>query len=147
MGLEQVKLVKLPKISDSRGNLTFIENQQHIPFEVRRVYYLYEIPVGEKRGAHAHKNLEQLIIAASGSFDVVLDDGNDRQTFHLNSAHCGLYLPNLLWRDLENFSADAFCLVLASETYDESDYFRSYDEFIEHVHGMKGELAHEHTFS
>ncbi|MCZ8513172.1 FdtA/QdtA family cupin domain-containing protein [Paenibacillus filicis] len=146
MGLEQVKLVELPKISDSRGSLTFIENK-HIPFEVRRVYYLYDIGAGEKRGSHAHKNLQQLIIAASGSFDVVLDDGKNRQTFHLNRSHCGLYLPRLLWRDLENFSAGSFCLVLASEPYDENDYFRNYDEFIEHVNGKKGEPAREYTFS
>ena len=127
--LDAVRLVDLPKISDPRGNLTFVEGQSHVPFDIARVYYLYDVPGGEGRGGHAHKQLEQLVIAASGSFDIVLDDGVRKQTFSLNRSYVGLYVPRMIWRELENFSSGSVCLVLASLPYDEDDYYRSFDEF------------------
>ncbi len=127
--LKDCKIIQLPKITDRRGNITFIENNRHIPFEIKRVYYLYDVPGGESRGGHAHKQLHQFIIAASGSFDVVLDDGFERKRFHLNRSYYGLYLCPMVWRELDNFSTGAVCLVLASEFYDEEDYIRDYSEF------------------
>lgn len=129
------RLIDLPIVKDSRGNLTFVEGGVHIPFEVRRVFYLYDVPGGESRAGHAHHELEQLIIAASGSFDVVLDDGARRETIALNRSYQGLYVPNLVWRELENFSSGAVCLVLASLPYDHEDYYRDYDEFLRVVRG------------
>ncbi|WP_022803012.1 sugar 3,4-ketoisomerase [Deinococcus ficus] len=133
--LDQARIVELPRIQDPRGNLTFIEGGQHLPFEIRRVYYLYDVPGGESRGGHAHRELEQLIIAASGSFEVVLDDGIRRKNFFLNRSYYGLYVPQRVWRELENFSSGSVCLVLASQHYDEADYFRQYDEFQQAVRG------------
>ena len=133
MALKDVKIISLPKIEDHRGNLTFIEAKKHIPFEIKRVYYLYDVPGGATRGGHAHKNLEQLIIAISGSFDIILDDGYQRKRIHLNRSYYGLYLPKMIWRELENFSMGAVCLVLASDYYDESDYIRDYEEFLKLV--------------
>ena len=135
MGLEQARIINLPKIGDPRGNLTFIEGQKHIPFEIKRVYYLYDVPGGESRGGHAHYKIEQLVIAASGSFDMILDDGKQKQRFHLNRSYYGLYIPKMLWREMDNFSSSSVCLVLASMMYDESDYIRNYDEFIRVVNG------------
>jgi oxalate decarboxylase/phosphoglucose isomerase-like protein (cupin superfamily) len=129
MNLLNCKIIDLPKISDIRGNLTFIESNKHIPFEIKRVYYLYDVPGGESRGGHAHKNLEQFIIAASGSFDVILDDGFGRKRFYLNRSYYGLYVPYMIWRELNNFSSGSVCLVLASDFYCESDYIRDYEEF------------------
>lgn len=129
MPLTDCKLIDLPKISDPRGNLTFIEGMRHVPFEIKRVYYLYDVPGGADRAGHAHKGLQQLIIAMSGSFDVVLDDGRDKARFHLNRSFYGLYIPRMIWRELDNFSSGSVCLVLASEYYDELDYFRDYSEF------------------
>jgi hypothetical protein len=128
--LSDCRVVKLPKISDPRGNLTFIEGNNHIPFEIKRVYYTYDVPGGSDRGAHAHKNLQQLIIAMSGSFDVVLDDGFDKKRFHLNRSYFGLYVCPMMWRELDNFSSGSVCLVLASELFDPDDYYRDYDEFL-----------------
>lgn len=127
------KLIELPKIADSRGNLTFIENQRHIPFDTRRVYYLYDIPGGESRGAHGHKALEQLMIAVSGSFEVVLSDGKNEERFSLNRPFQGLYIPPKTWRILENFSSGSVCMVLASLPYSEEDYIRNYDDFLKYA--------------
>lgn len=133
MSLKDCRIIELPKIQDNRGNLTFIEGGRHVPFEIKRVYYLYDVPGGASRAGHGHKTLHQLMIAMSGSFDVTLDDGKERQLFHLNRSYYGLYIPPMLWRDLDNFSSGAVCMVLASHYYDESDYFRNYDEFLRAV--------------
>ncbi len=117
--------------SDRKGNLTVVQNGDTIPFEVKRVYYLYDVPGGESRGAHAHKELEQLIVAASGSFTVTLDDGKVKRSFMLNRPYQGLYVKPGIWRDLDDFSSGAVCMVLASEKYDASDYIRSYDDFLD----------------
>jgi dTDP-4-dehydrorhamnose 3,5-epimerase-like enzyme len=130
MGLEQCRIIDLPRIEDPRGNLTFIEQNNHIPFDIRRVYYTYDVPGGSERGSHAHKNLQQLIVAMSGSFDVVLDDGVQQQRFHLNRSYYGLYVPSMMWRTIDNFSSGSVCMVLASELYDEADYFRDYESFL-----------------
>jgi dTDP-4-dehydrorhamnose 3,5-epimerase-like enzyme len=135
--LDEARIVELPRIQDPRGNLTFIEGGHHLPFDIRRVYYLYDVPGGESRGGHAHRELEQLIIAASGSFEVVLDDGERRRSFSLNRSYYGLYVPRHLWRELENFSSGSVCLVLASLHYDEADYYRDYTEFQQ---AMRGEV-------
>jgi hypothetical protein len=124
------RIVDLPRVTDPRGNLTFIEGSEHVPFDIARVYYLYDVPGGESRGGHAHRGLEQLIIAAAGSFDVVVDDGTETSRFHLNRSYNGLYVPRLTWRELGNFSTGSVCLVLASQKYSEDDYFRDYDEFL-----------------
>lgn len=127
--IEKCTVIDLPKISDPRGNLSFIEGGQHIPFDIKRVYYLYDVPGGSDRGSHAHKNLHQFIVAMSGSFDVVLDDGKQKQRFHMNRSHYGLYVCPMMWRDLDNFSSGAVCMVLASAHYDEADYIRDYSQF------------------
>jgi hypothetical protein len=116
--------------SDRKGNLTVVENNKTVPFEVKRTYYLYDVPGGESRGGHAHKALSQLIIAASGSFTVTLDDGKVKRTFVLNRPYQGLYVVPGIWRTLDDFSSGAVCMVLASEGYDENDYIRDYEEFI-----------------
>ena len=123
-------IIELPRVTDPRGNLTFVEGAQQIPFEIKRVYYLYDVPGGETRGGHAHRELEQLIIAASGSFTVVLDDGYTKQRIFLNRSYFGLYVPRMVWRELEDFSSASMCLVLASQHYDECDYYRDYHEFV-----------------
>ena len=128
--LRDCKIIQLPKITDPRGNLTFIEGGNHIPFDIKRVYYLYDVPGGSDRGSHAHKNLHQFIVAMSGSFDVVLNDGKETKRFHLNRSYNGLYVCPMMWRDLDNFSSGSVCMVLASERYDEDDYIRDYQEFL-----------------
>lgn len=130
MNIEKCTIIDLPKITDSRGNLTFIEGNQHVPFDIRRVYYLYDVPGGGERGGHAHKALSQLIIAMSGSFDVILDEGGEKKRFHLNRSYQGLYVCPMMWRELDNFSSGSVCMVLASNVYEESDYYRNYDEYI-----------------
>ena len=130
MTLEDCRIIELPKIKNPSGNLTAIEGEFHIPFAIQRVYYLYDIPGGSERGGHAHKNLQQLIIAMSGSFDVILDDGYNQQRYHLNRPYQGLYVRTLIWRQLDNFSSGSVCMVLASNHYDEADYYRDYDEFL-----------------
>ncbi len=129
MNIDLCKVIDLPKIEDPRGNLTFIESTEHIPFNIRRVYYLYDVPGGAHRGGHAHKDLQQLIIAVAGSLDVVLDDGTKKKRIHLNRSYQGLYICPMIWRELDNFSSGSVCLVLASDNYDEADYIRDYDEF------------------
>jgi dTDP-4-dehydrorhamnose 3,5-epimerase-like enzyme len=128
--IDQCKIIDLPRITDPRGNLTFVESGRHVPFDLQRVYYLYDVPGGAERGGHAHKELQQLIIAISGSFDVVLDDGYAKKRFHLNRSYYGLYICPMVWRELDNFSSASVCMVLASIFYDESDYYRDYDEFL-----------------
>ncbi len=127
--MDKCRLIYFPKITDARGNLSFIEENSQIPFQIKRVYYLYDVPSGATRGGHAHKALQQIIIALSGSFDVVLDDGKNKQSFFLNRPHYGLYIPPGVWRELENFSSNSVALSLVSELYDESDYIRDYDVF------------------
>jgi hypothetical protein len=129
--INNCRIIELPKISDPRGNLSFIEGGAHIPFEIKRVYYLYDVPGGADRGAHAHKNLQQFMVAMSGSFDVVLDDGRGKKRFHLNRSYYGLYVCPMMWRYLDNFSSGAVCMVLASDYYDEKDYIRDYSIFLE----------------
>jgi hypothetical protein len=131
MGIEGVRLIDLPKIVDPRGNLTFVEGARQVPFEIKRVYYLYDVPGGSARGGHAHRDLQQFIVAISGSFDVVLSQGPNRHRFHLNRSYYGLFVPQMVWRELDNFSSGAVCLVLASELYDEGDYYRDEAAFIE----------------
>ena len=133
MSLEQVRIIELPKIADARGNLTFVEGDRHVPFDIRRVYYLYDVPGGESRGGHAHRDLQQVLIATSGSFDVVLHDGREETTVTLNRPYLGLYIPRLVWRELINFSSGSVCLVLASLPYDEADYCREFDGFLQAV--------------
>lgn len=130
MPLNDCKIIELPKISDPRGNLSFIESGQHIPFDIKRVYYLYDVPGGSERGSHAHKNLYQFIVAMSGSFDVVLDDGREKKRFHLNRSYNGLYICPMIWRELDNFSSGAVCLVLTSEHFSEADYIRDYQQYL-----------------
>ena len=125
-----VKLIYLPKISDIRGNLAIVENGSDIPFDIKRVYFLYDIPGGSERGGHAHKDLHQIIIASSGSFDIELDNGNIKETFHLNRPYYGLYLSPMKWRVINNFSSGCVCSVIASDIYREDDYIRDYDDFL-----------------
>jgi dTDP-4-dehydrorhamnose 3,5-epimerase-like enzyme len=129
MQIERCRLIDFPVIGEPRGNLTFIEGERHIPFSIRRVYYLYDVPGGATRAAHGHRQLSQVMIAMSGSFDVTLDDGHSKRKFHLNRSYVGLYIPPMIWRDLDNFSSGSVCMVLASEVFDESDYFRDYADF------------------
>jgi hypothetical protein len=128
--LDQCKIIALPQIHDPRGNLTFVEAGRHIPFDIRRVYYLYDVPGGAERGGHAHKGLHQLIIAMSGSFDIHLDDGQSKKIVHMNRSYYGLYVCPMIWREMDNFSSGAVCMVLASNYYDEQDYYRDYEQFV-----------------
>jgi len=123
------RIIELPRIHDARGNLTYIEANQHLPFSFARVYYLYDVPGGAARGGHAHRELKQCVIAASGSFTVVLDNGKERQSFFLNRSFYGLYIPPMTWRELDNFSSGSVCVVIASRPYEEKDYIRDYDAF------------------
>jgi hypothetical protein len=124
------RIIELPRIADPRGNLTFLESDAQVPFDIARVFYLYDVPGGEARGAHAHRQLEQLVIAAAGSFDVVVDNGERQARFSLNRSYYGLYLPRMTWAHLENFSSGSVSLVLASLPYDEADYYRDYDTYL-----------------
>ena len=127
--ISECKIMSLPKICDQRGNLTFIESCQHIPFSVERVFYIYDIPTGESRGAHAHFDLQQFLICLSGSFDVIVNDGKKTKKIHLNRPWEGLYIPNLIWANETNFDPGSVCLVLASDKYKEDDYIRSYEVY------------------
>ncbi|NRB06779.1 MAG: WxcM-like domain-containing protein [Richelia sp.] len=128
--IEKCKILELPKIQDPRGNLTFVEAGKHVPFNIQRVYYLYDVPGGAERGGHAHRELQQLIIAMSGSFDVVLDDGYNKKRIYLNRSYYGLYVCPMIWRELDNFSSGSVCMVVASNLYDEADYYRDYQNFL-----------------
>jgi dTDP-4-dehydrorhamnose 3,5-epimerase-like enzyme len=130
MSIKDCKIIELPKITDPRGNLTAIEAQRDIPFEIKRVYYLYDVPGGATRAGHGHRNLQQLIIAMSGSFDVLLADGVDQEKYHLNRSYYGLYVAPMMWREINNFSSGSVCMVLASDHYDELDYYRDYEDFL-----------------
>jgi hypothetical protein len=130
VSISNCKIISLPKIQDPRGNLTFIEAGRHFPYDIKRVYYLYDVPGGAERGGHAHKDLHQLIIAMGGSFDVVLDDGTVKTRFHLNRSYYGLYVCPMIWRELDNFSSGSVCMVLASNFYDPDDYYRDYQQYL-----------------
>jgi hypothetical protein len=127
------KLINLPKISERKGAITPIYGGKDVPFEIQRVYYLYDVPGGENRGGHAHKELQQLVVSVMGAFDVVLNDGHEHKRVHLDRAYYGLYVPNMIWRKLENFSSGGICLVLASAPYDEADYIRDYREYLKYI--------------
>lgn len=129
--VDDCRIVEFPRIIDERGNLSFAQNMDQVPFEIKRVYWLYDVPGGESRGSHAHRQLEQLIVAAGGSFTVTLDDGTRKKTFFLNRPYQGLYVPAGIWRDLYDFSSGSVCMVMASAPYVEDDYLREYDEFLE----------------
>jgi len=133
MSLDDCRIIELSKIADPRGNLTSIESERNIPFEIKRVYYLYDVPGGATRAGHGHKTLQQLIIAMSGSFDVTLDDGTKKEKYHLNRSYCGLYVAPMMWREIDNFSSGSVCMVVASDFFDEADYFRYYDDFLEAI--------------
>jgi len=133
MNLNNYKLIDLPKIADTRGNLTFVEGGRHVPFDIKRIFYLYDVPGGADRAGHALKTCHQFLIAMSGSFDVVVDDGRHKARFHLNRSYYGFYIPRMTWRELDNFSSGSVCLVLASEYYDEADYYRVYSDFVRAV--------------
>jgi len=137
MSIKECKIIELAKIGDPRGNLTSIEAQRDIPFEIKRVYYLYDVPGGASRAGHGHKTLQQLIIAMSGSFDVVLDDGFAKERHHLNRSYFGLYVAPMMWREIDNFSSGSVCMVLASDHFRESDYYRDYDEFLRAARNRK----------
>ena len=129
MTLNNVQLIELPKILDDRGNLTFIEGSNHIPFKIERTYMIYDVPGGETRGSHAYMELNEFIVALSGSFDVLLDDGNQKRCYSLNRSYYGLYVPKMIWRSLENFSTNSLCMILASEKYNEEGYIKNYEQF------------------
>ena len=126
-------IINLPKIEDQRGNLTFIEEENHIPFRIKRVYWIYDVPGGQKRGGHAFKEQKEFIVALSGSFDVVIDDGKQKQTFSLNRSYYGLYIPNGLWREMNNFSTNSLALVLSSTEFSEDDYIRDYQTYLKWI--------------
>lgn len=145
MSLNRCRIIELPRINDARGNLTFIEGCAHVPFGIERVYYLYDVPGGASRAGHAHKQLEQLIIAMSGSFDVKLDDGFNQRTFHLNRSYYGLYVSPMVWREIDNFSSGSVCLVLASRLFEEADYYRDYEVFVGAARSDSGKTHHAST--
>lgn len=125
------EIIQLPKIKDPRGNLSFIEEANHIPFNIERTYWIYDVPGGESRGGHAYKRLQEFIVALSGSFDVILHDGKKEQIFHLNRSYYGLYVPRMYWRSMENFSTNSVALILADQIYDEQEYIRDFKQFVD----------------
>lgn len=130
MTIEDVRIVELPKFADPRGNLSFVEQLNHIPFEIKRTYWIYDVPGGENRGGHAFKQNEEFIVALSGAFDVIVDDGENKKKFTLNRSYYGLHVPAGLWREMENFSTNSLALEFGSIHYDENDYIRDYDEYL-----------------
>jgi len=140
MTMSQCRMVDLPKHADPRGNLSVIEGGVHIPFDIKRVYYLYDVPGGSSRAGHGHKELQQVMIAMSGSFDVIVDDGFERKKIHLNRSYHGLYIPQMMWREVENFSSGGVCLVLASTLYDKADYYHDYEEFVKVAHAARASM-------
>ncbi|WP_431425541.1 sugar 3,4-ketoisomerase [Bacteroides hominis] len=134
MKTESAQIIELPKILDKRGNLSIIEEFKNIPFKIERTYWIYDVPGGESRGGHAYRENEEFIVALSGSFDVVLDDGNNKKVFSLNRSYYGLYVPKGLWREMNNFSTNSLALILSSTVYEEKDYIRDYNEFLKTKH-------------
>ena len=128
--MDKPRIIDLPKFLDARGNLSFVEQENHVPFKIRRTYWLYDVPGGECRGGHAYKENQEFIVALSGSFDVILDDGKEKKIFTLNRSYYGLYVPKGLWREMENFSTNSLAMILSSTNYNADDYVRDYDEFI-----------------
>lgn len=128
--MNQPTIIELPKFLDARGNLSFAQNTTHIPFEIKRTYWLYDVPGGESRGGHAYRETEEFVIALSGSFDVIVDDGKEKKTFHLNRSYYGLYIPKGMWREMDNFSTNSLALEFASTKYTPEDYIRDYNEFL-----------------
>ena len=128
--MNQPTIIELPKFLDARGNLSFAQNNTHIPFEIKRTYWLYDVPGGESRGGHAYRETEEFVIALSGSFDVIVDDGKEKKTFHLNRSYYGLYIPKGMWRVMDNFSTNSLALEFASTNYNPEDYIRDYNEFL-----------------
>ena len=131
MTVDDVKIIQLPKFNDPRGNLSFVGRSNHIPFDIKRTYWIFDVPGGECRGGHAYYNTEEFIVALSGGFDVIVDDGEKKKTFTLNRSYYGLYIPKGLWREMDNFSTNSFALEFASTFYDADDYLRDYDKFLE----------------
>ena len=130
MSIEDCRIIELPRITDPRGNLTFIESSRHVPFEVKRIFYLYDVPGGATRAGHALRSCHQFLIASSGSFDVIVDDGMRKERHQLNRSYYGLYICPMIWRDIDNFSSGSVCMVLASDYFEEADYFRHYEDFL-----------------
>ncbi len=128
--IDDCKIIELPKIYRKEGAITPVEQYKQVPFDIARVYYLYDVPGGESRGGHAHKKLHQMLVSVMGSFDVIIDDGQQRKRINLNRAYTGLYIPRMIWRELDNFSSGGVCLVLASMPYDKDDYYRNYNYFL-----------------
>lgn len=135
--MHQAHIINLPKILDERGNLSFFQNEQHVPFMIQRVYWIYDVPGGEIRGGHAYREMQEFIIALSGSFDVVLFDGKEEKKFTLNRSYYGLYIPKMVWRSMENFSTNALAFVASDSFYNEKEYIRDKDMFINEIHGAK----------
>ena len=135
--MDKPRIVNLPKFLDARGNLSFVEQENHIPFAIKRTYWLYDVPGGECRGGHAYKENQEFIVALSGSFDVILDDGKEKKVFTLNRSYYGLYVPKGLWREMDNFSTNSLAMILSSTDYDADDYVRDYDEFLRLKHDGK----------
>lgn len=137
MTIADVNLIELPKFADPRGNLSFVEQENHIPFAIKRTYWLYDVPGGECRGGHAYRENQEFIVALSGSFDVILDDGLENKTYTLNRSYYGLYVPKGIWREMDNFSTNSLAMILSSTDYDAKDYVRNYDEFLKLKHDGK----------
>ncbi len=133
VSIDDCKIIELPKIQDSRGNLTFIEQNKHVPFDIKRIFYLYDVPGGESRADHANKYTTQFLIAMSGSFDIIVDDGKNKKRIHLNRAYNGVLIPKMIWRGIDNFSSGAVCLSVVDTEYLADDYIREYDEYINEI--------------